>query len=90
MTVINEKSHSKQEEDTDNKEGLFKLYKEVLKRFTQIMNNNTYQQTSTKARTVIEGQLKKHHFKSLTDCNNSLYPTSFFHNSTLNTLINDR
>ncbi|WGH75550.1 TetR/AcrR family transcriptional regulator [Tenacibaculum tangerinum] len=98
LIVINEnaKSYSTKEVDIENKEGFFKLYKEVVKRFAEIiMNyNNAYQHPLTLASTVIEGALHqqfiKQHFKSLTNCDEDLTPTSFFIDLTLNTLFNER
>lgn len=97
MIVINEnsKSYSTKEVDTENKEGFFKLYKEVVKRLAHIIMcfNNSYQHPLTLASTVMEGALHqqyiKQHFKSLTNCDDSISPTSFFLNLTLNTLTND-
>ena len=98
LIVINEnsKSYSTKEVDSENKEGFFKLYKEVVKRFADIVTNykNSYQHPLTLASTVIEGALHqqfiKQHFKSLTNCNDTISITSFFLNLTLNTLSNDR
>ncbi|MEX6626119.1 TetR/AcrR family transcriptional regulator [Tenacibaculum salmonis] len=98
LIVINEnsKSYSTKEVDTENKEGFFKLYKEVVKRLADIISNynNSYQHPLTLASTIIEGALHqqfiKQHFKSLTNCDNAISPTSFFIDLTLNTLSNDR
>ncbi|WP_370425236.1 TetR/AcrR family transcriptional regulator [Tenacibaculum dicentrarchi] len=98
LIVINEnsKSYSTKEVDTENKEGFFKLYKEVVKRLADIITNynNSYQHPLTLASTIIEGvlhqQFIKQHFKSLTNCDKATSPTSFFIDLTLNTLSNDR
>ncbi|CAM1335127.1 TetR/AcrR family transcriptional regulator [Tenacibaculum aestuariivivum] len=98
LIVINEnsKSYSTKDVDTENKEGFFKLYKEVVKRLAAIITNynNLYQHPLTLASTIIEGalhqQFVKQHFKSLTNCNSATSPTSFFLDLTLNTLSNDR
>jgi AcrR family transcriptional regulator len=98
LIVINEnsKSYSTKEVDTENKDGFFKLYKEVVKRLADIISNynNTYQHPLTLASTIIEGALHqqfiKQHFKSLTNCNDSISPTSFFLDLTLNSLANDK
>ncbi|WBX72099.1 TetR/AcrR family transcriptional regulator [Tenacibaculum retecalamus] len=98
LIVINEnsKSYSTKEVDLENKEGFFKLYKEVVKRLADIVTNykNSYQHPLTLASTVIEGalhqQFVKQHFKSLTNCNDTISITSFFLDLTLNTLSNDR
>jgi AcrR family transcriptional regulator len=98
LIVINEnsKSYSTKEVDTENKEGFFKLYKEVVKRFAEIISNynNNYKHPLTLASTIIEGilhqQFVKSHFKSLTNCDESTTTTSFFIELTLNVLSNER
>ena len=98
LIVINEnsKSYSTKEVDTENKEGFFKLYKEVVKRFAEIISNynNNYKHPLTLASTIIEGilhqQFVKSHFKSLTNCDESTSTTSFFIELTLNVLSNER
>lgn len=98
LIVINEnsKSYSTKEVDTENKEGFFKLYKEVVKRFAEIISNYncSYKHPLTLASTIIEGilhqQFVKSHFKSLTNCDESTTTTSFFIELTLNVLSNER
>ncbi|WP_440122167.1 TetR/AcrR family transcriptional regulator [Tenacibaculum sp. Ill] len=98
LIVINEnsKSYSTKEVDTENKEGFFKLYKEVVKRFAEIISNynSSYKHPLTLASTIIEGilhqQFVKSHFKSLTNCDESTTTTSFFIELTLNVLSNER
>ncbi|CAM1353163.1 TetR/AcrR family transcriptional regulator [Tenacibaculum insulae] len=98
LIVINEnsKSYSTKDVDTENKEGFFKLYKEVVKRLANIITNykNSYQHPLTLASTIIEGALHqqfiKQHFKSLTNCNQNISPTSFFLDITINTLLNEK
>jgi AcrR family transcriptional regulator len=98
LIVINEnsKSYSTKEVDTENKEGFFKLYKEVVKRFAEIISNynNSYKHPLTLASTIIEGilhqQFVKLHFKSLTNCDENATTTSFFIELTLNVLSNER
>ena len=98
LIVINEnsKSYSTKEVDTENKEGFFKLYKEIVKRFAEIISNynNNYKHPLTLASTIIEGilhqQFVKSHFKSLTNCDESTTTTSFFIELTLNVLSNER
>ena len=97
LIVINEnsKSYSTKDVDIENKEGFFKLYKEVVKRLANIITNydDSYSHPLTLASTIIEGALHqqfiKQHFKTLTNCNNNISPTSFFIDLTLNTLTND-
>lgn len=98
LIVINEnfKAYSTKDVDTKNKEGFFKLYKEVVKRFAEIISNynNSYKNPLTLASTIIEGilhqQFIKTHFKSLTNCSKSTSTTKFFIGLTLNELSNDR
>lgn len=97
LIVINEnsKSYSTKDVDIENKEGFFKLYKEVIRRLADIIiiYDNNYQHPLTLASTIIEGALHqqfiKQHFKTLTNCNNNISPTLFFIDLTLNTLTND-
>ena len=98
LIIINEnsKSYSTKEVDTENKEGFFKLYKEVVKRFAEIISNynSSYKHPLTLASTIIEGilhqQFVRLHFKSLTNCNENITTTSFFIELTLNALSNER
>ncbi len=98
LIVINEnsKSYSTKEVDTENKEGFFKLYKEVVKRFAEIISNynNSYKHPLTLASTIIEGilhqQFIKQHFASITNCDKETSPTLFFTDLTLNALSNER
>lgn len=98
LIIINEnsKSYSTKEVDTENKEGFFKLYKEVVKRFAEIIGNynSSYKHPLTLASTIIEGilhqQFVRLHFKSLTNCNKNITTTSFFIELTLNALSNER
>ncbi|WP_440069391.1 TetR/AcrR family transcriptional regulator [Tenacibaculum discolor] len=98
LIIINEnsKSYSTKEVDTENKEGFFKLYKEVVKRFAEIISNynSSYKHPLTLASTIIEGilhqQFVRLHFKSLTNCNKNITTTSFFIELTLNALSNER
>ncbi|MEE3999490.1 TetR/AcrR family transcriptional regulator [Tenacibaculum sp. FZY0031] len=97
LIVINEnsKSYSTKEVDIENKEGFFKLYKEVVKRFAEIISNynNSYKHPLTLASTIIEGilhqQFIKLHFKSLTNCDENTTTTSFFIELILNVLSNE-
>ena len=89
----------KELEDTlynENKEGFFRLYKEVVRRLANIIQsyNNNYKHPLTLASTIIEGALHqqfiKQHFKTLTNCTDEITPTSFFIDLTLNSLANER
>lgn len=92
----NAKSYSTKEVDTENKEGFFRLYKEVVRRLAEIIShyNSSYKHPLTLASTIIEGALHqqfiRQHFKTLTNCDDTITPTSFFIDLTLNTLINER
>ncbi|MGB1042218.1 MAG: TetR/AcrR family transcriptional regulator [Tenacibaculum sp.] len=92
----NAKSYSTKKVDTENKEGFFRLYKEVVRRLSDIIStyNASYKHPLTLASTIIEGALHqqfiKQHFKTLTNCDDTVTPTSFFIDLTLNTLTNDR
>lgn len=92
----NSKSYSTKEVDTENKEGFFRLYKEVVRRLADIIIQyaSTYKHPLTLASTIIEGALHqqfiRQHFKTLTNCDDNITPTSFFIDLTLNTLANER
>ncbi|NNL15478.1 MAG: TetR/AcrR family transcriptional regulator [Flavobacteriaceae bacterium] len=84
--VINEysKSYLTKEVDTENKEGYFIIYKRLVLRLKDMILdiNPKYKFAASLASTVVEGALHQHfikdHFKSLTDCNKTVTPTSFF------------
>ncbi|MCF2876205.1 MULTISPECIES: TetR/AcrR family transcriptional regulator [unclassified Tenacibaculum] len=92
----NSKSYSTKKVDSENKEGFFRLYKEVVRRLASIISQYTpsYKHPLTLASTIIEGALHqqfiKQHFKTLTNCDDQITPTSFFIDLTLNTLANER
>lgn len=74
--VINENSKSflTKEVDTENKEGYFVIYKRLVNRLTEMIQNldAEYEYPSSLASTILEGSLHQHflksHFLSLTDC----------------------
>ena len=92
----NSKSYSTKKVDSENKEGFFRLYKEVVRRLASIIIQYTpsYKHPLTLASTIIEGALHqqfiRQHFKTLTNCDDQITPTSFFIDLTLNTLANER
>ncbi|KAB1154620.1 TetR/AcrR family transcriptional regulator [Tenacibaculum aiptasiae] len=92
----NSKSYSTKKVDSENKEGFFRLYKEVVRRLASIISQYTpsYKHPLTLASTIIEGALHqqfiRQHFKTLTNCDDQITPTSFFIDLTLNTLANER
>jgi AcrR family transcriptional regulator len=84
--IVNEysKSYLTKEVDLENKDGYFVVYKRLISRIKElIMNiNQDYLYASSLASTIVEGALHQHflreHFKSITDCNDSVTPTDFF------------
>lgn len=92
--VINEysKSYLTKEVDTENKEGYFIIYKRLVSRIKAMILeiNPDYSYASSLASTVVEGALHQHflrvHFKSITDCNDTISPTYFFESLTFNAI----
>ncbi len=92
--IINEssKSYLTTDVDAENKEGYFKVYKRLVSRISQmILNvNPDFKYPSSLASTITEGALHQHflkdHFKSITDCNDSVSPSEFFVELTLNAI----
>lgn len=84
--VISEysKSYLTKEVDTENKEGYFYVYKQLVLRLRDMMTavNPNYPHPLSLASTVIEGALHQHflkdHFTSITDCGDKITPTDFF------------
>jgi hypothetical protein len=84
--IINEssKSYLTKEVDLENKDGYFIVYKRLISRLKDMILtiNPDYLFASSLASTLVEGTLHQHflrdHFKSITDCNNSVTPTEFF------------
>lgn len=74
--VINEysKSYLTKEVDAENKEGYFVIYKRLVNRLKEMIQNldTEYEYPSSLASTILEGSLHQHflknHFVSLTDC----------------------
>jgi len=92
--IINEysKSYLTKEVDVENKEGYFVVYKRLIKRLRDmIINiNPEYKFASSLASTIVEGALHQHfleeHFISITDCNDTITPTDFFKELTINAI----
>jgi AcrR family transcriptional regulator len=92
--IINEnaKSFMTKEVDIENKEGYFSTYKRVITRLKEMIElcNTDYSYATSLASTIVEGAMHQHflkdHFKSITDCNKEVTPTSFFTHLT-NTII---
>ena len=92
MVNENSKSFLTKEVDQENKEGYFVIYKRIVHRLRDMIKAKqpSYKFPSSLASTILEGSLHQHflkdHFKSITDCNDSLSPTNFIKNLVLNTL----
>ncbi|NRD21219.1 TetR/AcrR family transcriptional regulator [Winogradskyella eckloniae] len=93
--IINEnsKSYLTKEVDSENKEGYFIIYKRMIQRLRDMIIdiNPKYKYATSLASTIVEGALHQHflkeHFISLTDCNETITPTDFFKELTLNAII---
>jgi AcrR family transcriptional regulator len=92
--IINENSKSflTKEVDQENKDGYFVIYKRIVKRLRDIIQNiqPNYPFATSLACTILEGSLHQHflkdHFASITDCKLNVSPSDFFINLTMNTL----
>ncbi|MBR9846937.1 MAG: TetR/AcrR family transcriptional regulator [Algicola sp.] len=92
--VINEysKSYLTKEVDEENKDGYFSIYKRLIRRLHDMMIevNADYKFPHSLASTVLEGALHQHflidHFKSLTDCNQTVQPSDYFNHLVFNAL----
>lgn len=92
--VISEysKSYLTKEVDSENKEGYFYIYKQLVLRLREMIHNvdSNYPYPASLASTVIEGALHQHflksHFTSITDCNDAVSPTEFFKHLVATTL----
>jgi AcrR family transcriptional regulator len=75
--------HSK-EIDEDNKEGFFLVYKRIINRIVEIVNevNPDYIYAKSLVSTIVEGSLHQHflrdHLTTITDCNGNISPTDFY------------
>ncbi len=92
--IINEysKSYLTKEVDSENKEGYFVVYKRMIKRLRDMITNINpeYKFALSLASTIVEGALHQHflkeHFSSITDCNDTITPTDFFKELTINAI----
>lgn len=75
--------HTK-EVDEENKEGYFLIYKRVINRIVNIINevNPKYPFAKSLASTIVEGSLHQHylaeHLQTITDCNETVTPAHFY------------
>ncbi len=80
------------EVDEENKEGFFLVYKRVINRIIEMINevNPNYAYAKSLASSIVEGALHQHflkeHLKTITNCNTSVSPTDFYINLIENTL----
>jgi AcrR family transcriptional regulator len=80
------------EVDEENKEGFFLVYKRVINRIIEMINevNPNYAFAKSLASSIVEGALHQHflkdHLKTITNCNSSVSPTDFYINLVENTL----
>jgi len=92
MVKENSKSFLTNEVDQENKEGYFVIYKRIVHRLRDMIKviKPNYKFPSSLASTILEGGLHQHflkdHFRSITDCNTEISPTTFMKNLVLNTL----
>jgi len=80
------------EVDEENKEGFFLVYKRVINRIIEMINqvNPEYAFAKSLASSIVEGALHQHflkdHLKTITNCNETISPTDFYINLIENTL----
>ena len=80
------------EVDSENKEGFFLIYKRVISRIVEMINevNPNYPFAISLVSTIVEGSLHQHflqdHLKTITNCNEVISPTDFYINLVENTL----
>jgi hypothetical protein len=86
------KSYLTNEVVAENKEGYFLIYKRLVTRLREIIQDVSpaYPYAASLASTVVQGTLHQHflkeHFKSITDCNDTISPTDYFTHLVYNTL----
>ena len=80
------------EVDEENKIGFFLVYKRVINRIIEMINevNPNYAFAKRLASSIVEGALHQHflkdHLKTITNCNETVSPTDFYINLIENTL----
>jgi len=92
--VINEysKSYLTKEVDDENKDGYFSIYKRLVTRLHDMIIevNSNYKFPNSLASTVLDGALHQHflkdHFKTLTDCDQTVQPSDYFKHLVFNAL----
>ena len=92
--MINEysKSYLTKEVDAENKDGYFVVYKRLVTRLRDMILsiNPNYKYASSISSTIVEGALHQHflkdHFTSITDCSETVTPTKFFQELTINAI----
>ncbi len=83
ITEFTKTLHTK-EIDDENREGYFLIYKSVINRIVIMINevNSEYKFAKSLASTVVESSLHQHflskHLKSITNCNETIYPSHFY------------
>lgn len=72
--------------DDDNKEGFFLVYKSIINRIVEIVNevNPDYIYSKSLVSTIVEGSLHQHflrdHLTTITNCDKNISPTDFYIN----------
>ncbi len=80
------------EVDEENKVGFFLVYKRIINRIIEMINevNPEYAFAKSLASSIVEGALHQHflkdHLKTITNCNETVSPTDFYINLIENTL----
>ncbi len=80
------------EVDDENKEGFFLVYKRVINRIIEMIQqvNPSYEYSKSLASSIVEGALHQHflkdHLKTITDCTQNISPTDFYLNLISNLL----
>lgn len=78
------KSLHTKEVDEENKQGYFLIYKRLINRIIQMVNevNPEYSYAKSLVSSIVEGSLHQHflmnHLKTITDCNEQIKPTDFY------------
>lgn len=74
------------EVDEENKEGFFQVYKRIINRIIEMINdvNPNYSYAKSLASSIVEGALHQHflkdHLKTITNCSEKNSPTDFYIN----------
>lgn len=80
------------EVDEENKQGYFLIYKRVINRLVEMIQNvnPNYPFSKSLASSIVEGALHQHflknHLKTITNCDENNSPTDFYNNLVENTL----